>query len=111
MFRYFFFFIILFICPISFSAFLPATEDIPLMDGIILTENEDFSFDTPAGQILTLEGTLKISPSSVRIFYDETLQSLGWEKQESDSYVRGQDTLQLSFPAQDKIRFDILLSN
>lgn len=93
------------------AAFLPATEDIPLMDGIILTESSDFSFDTPAGQILTFEGKTEKDSSEIRSFYDETLVSLGWKKKEQDLYMRGNDTLQISFSQKNKLRFDILLSN
>ena len=111
MLKRFIFFILLFSSSIVSAGFFPTTADIPLMDEIILTENEYFSFDTPAGQILTREGILQTPPSSVRSFYDKTLQSLGWEKQEQDLYRRGKDTLQIIFPEENRIRFDILLSN
>lgn len=102
---------ILFHIGIANGAFLPQTNDIPLMDGIILTETEHFSFDTPAGQILTFEGNMKNDISFVRTFYDKTLASLGWQKNKTDFYVRGNDTLELSFIGENKIRFEILLSS
>lgn len=93
------------------AAFLPATEDIPLMAGITLVDSDGFAFDTPAGQILTFEGKTNNSVSEIRSFYDETLQSLGWKKKRTDFYERGNDTLKLYFVSKKEVRFDILLSN
>lgn len=105
-------FLLLFFCYFSASAsFLPATEDIPLMDGITLTESSDFLFDTPSGQILTLFATTQKEVQDIRIFYHETLLSLGWHKKSTDFYVRDNDTFQLTFPQKNEVRFDILLSN
>lgn len=99
-------------CGLSVSAaFLPATEDVPLMDGIVLTETSDFLFDTPAGQILTLSAKTQKEIQEIRTFYHDTLLSLGWQKKSSDFYVRGSDTFQLTFPNKNEVRFDILLSN
>ena len=105
------FFIFLFKGVFAQAAFLPATEDIPLMNGIILTETSDFSFDTPAGQILTLEGESDRNAVDIQTFYRETLTAMGWVQKATDFYVRGSDTLQLSFSQKNKVRFDILLSN
>ena len=93
------------------AAFIPATDDIPLMDGITLPETNDFSFDTPAGQILIFEGETKQSPNAIRAFYAESLIALGWSWQQKDLYVRGKDTFGLSFPAPNRVRFDIMLNN
>lgn len=93
------------------AGFLPMTEDIPLMDGIVLKETGYFSFDTPAGQILTFEGETKEEKQVVRDFYDKTLTALGWYQKKTDFYVRGNDTMTLSFPKKNKVRFDVLFSN
>ena len=91
--------------------FLPATDDIPLMEGITLSETSDFSFDTPAGQILIFDGTTEKTSASVRAFYDETLTALGWKKVKADFYKRGEDTLQLSFPKEKAVRFDVMINS
>ena len=91
--------------------FLPQTDDIPLMEGLILKQTDDVAFDTPAGQILVFETTTKNSPESIRSFYAQSLSSLGWTRKKKDSYTRGADTLTLSFPAPNMVRFDITLSN
>lgn len=94
-----------------FADFLPQTDDVPLMDGITINAPDDFSFDTPAGQILVFEGTTQLSVKSIQSFYAKTLTALGWTQKEKDSYVRGSDTLKLSFPSPKKVRFDITLSS
>lgn len=104
-------FIFLFSSVFVQAAFLPSTEDIPLMDGIILAESSDFSFDTPAGQILTFEGETDKNTSEIQVFYQETLTAMGWIENKTDFYVRGSDKFQISFPQKNKVRFDILLNN
>ena len=91
--------------------FLPQTDDIPLMDGLTLKQTEDVAFDTPAGQILVLEATTRNTPDSVRTFYAQSLTALGWSWKKKDTYVRGADTLELSFPTPNTVRFDITLAN
>jgi len=93
------------------AAFLPQTDDIPLMDGLVLKSTEDVSFDTPAGQILVLEATYRTTSDSIRSFYAKNLTALGWSWKKKDTYVRGADTLELSFPAKNTVRFDITLSS
>jgi len=95
----------------AYADFLPATDDIPLMDGVVLTETEDFAFDTPAGQILTFDATTKKTTQEVRAFYQETLTAMGWHARGKDSYARGGDTLVISFPKAGQIHFDITLSS
>ena len=90
--------------------FLPGTDDIPLMDGLTLPDADDFSFDTPAGQILIFEAKTSQPASTVRSFYDTTLMALGWVREKQDLYRRDKDTIHLSFPTQGSVRFDITLS-
>ena len=92
------------------AAFFPGTEDIPLADGIVLDDTADFSFDTPAGQILIFEGTLKTTPAAVRTFYADTLTALGWTHQTPDFFERAGDQMRISYPMTGRIRFDMTLS-
>ena len=95
----------------ALAAFLPATDDIPLMEGIELSDTTDFSFDTPAGQILIFDGTTQNQAADIRRFYDKTLAALGWQKKDTDTYHRGaDDVLQLSFPEKGRVRFDVMLN-
>jgi len=100
----------LFIGFCAHADFLPGTDDIPLMDGLTLPDADDFSFDTPAGQILIFEAETSQSPTAVRSFYDSTLTALGWTREKQDFYRRDKDTIHLSFPSQGSVRFDITLS-
>ncbi|MDY6408011.1 MAG: hypothetical protein SPL08_04870 [Pseudomonadota bacterium] len=109
--KYLSFFFVLFFSIGLFADFLPQTDDIPLMDGIILDTTDNFSFDTPAGQILVIEGHTSKTAETIRSFYAKTLTALGWTRQGTDAYERGNDTVKLSFPTADTIRFDIMISN
>lgn len=109
--KFLFFLTCLFWIPVVRADFLPQTDDIPLMEGLTLKSTEDVSFDTPAGQILVLEATFSTTPDLVRSFYAESLIALGWTWKKKDTYVRGADTLTLSFPTNHSVRFDITLSS
>ena len=92
------------------AAFLTGTEDIPLMDGVVLVPAEDFDFDSPAGQILILKAKTKLSREAVGSFYDKTLRAMGWKKVRVGIYTRGGDEFKLSFPAAERVQFDITLT-
>ena len=105
-----FLFCILCFC-LAQADFLPQTDDTPLMDGLILKQADDVAFDTPAGQILVFEASTKSSPNAIRDFYAQSLTALGWIHKKKDTYTRGADTLELSFPKPNTVRFDITLSS
>ena len=90
--------------------FLPGTDDIPLMDGLSLPDINDFSFDTPAGQILTFDANTSFSKKQVLSFYQKTLTAMGWQQSKSGYFTRGNDTLILSFPQAGSVHFDITLA-
>jgi len=87
-------FLALFLSFPSFAGFI-ADTDIPLMDELVVNEDESFSFDTPAGQIITFVAKTDRSAEEVRSFYQATLQGLGWLRKSSTQYVRDQDELSL----------------
>lgn len=93
--KYFVFLLLwLSISGISSAAFLSETVDIPLMEGMTLSdEEENFNFDTPAGQIVTVTATTAKTEKEVRSFYRETLPSLGWKIKKDDVFHRGKDLL------------------
>ena len=92
------------------AEFLTGTEDIPLMEGIILEPADDFSFDSPAGQILILDGQTTLDQAQIRSFYDKTLTAMGWKRVRTGVYARGGDDFKVSFPARGRVRFDITLT-
>ena len=70
-------------------------SDIPLMDGLVIDENDSFSFDTPEGQIMTVTAKTTASTKAVSSFYEESLKALGWQKKSTNQYRRDQDELTL----------------
>ena len=103
------FFLFVLCADVVWADFFPNTEDIPVMEGIILTEVTDFEFDTPAGQILTFNAETDNSPQQIRKFYLETLKSLGWIPEDDDTYVRDGDRFSVYFPKPKQVRFEMTL--
>ena len=77
--------------------FIAGTEDIPLMDNMVIEDSETVSFDTPDGQILNLTGYTKAPQSQVKKFYNNTLKTLGWIPKKDNTYTRDKDELSLTF--------------
>jgi len=69
--------------------------DIPMMDDMVVNENDTFSFDTPAGQIMSISCKTNSSVQDVKNFYKETLLALGWQTKSATEYAREQDKLSL----------------
>ncbi len=85
------------------AAFLPGTEDIPLMDGLTVSEDGAFDFDTPGGQILNVTATGTKTPEQIQSFYAETLTALGWRETGRNGvteYQRDGDILQVSITSE-----------
>ena len=92
------------------AAFL-ADTDVPLMDDLVVDENESFSFDTPAGQIMTFVAKTLNSVKDVNAFYKTALQELGWKQVSVERYTRDQDELVLQiFTAKGKTVVKIQLT-
>ena len=72
-----------------------ADTDVPLMDNLVVDENESFSFDTPAGQIVTFVAKTSSTAKEVQSFYEVALEELGWQKVSVRRYKRDQDELEL----------------
>lgn len=73
--------------------FIPGTDDLPMMDKMVVDENETISFDTPAGQILNVTAKTPLSGSKVLSFYDASLAALGWQKKSTGHYKRDKDEI------------------
>lgn len=91
--------LLLFFALVAHAEFVGET-DIPLMDGMQINENESFSFDVPAGQIMGFTATSKKSVAEVRDFYQTALEELGWQKKSANLYRRDQDELNLQISPQ-----------
>ncbi|MBQ3695851.1 MAG: hypothetical protein II938_02640 [Alphaproteobacteria bacterium] len=89
--KYFFVLFLLLCLPLR-AEFLAGT-DVPLMDGLIVNENDTVSFDTPSGQILSLTAQTSASKKEILNFYHESLLALGWQQKSQQKYRRDQDEL------------------
>ena len=112
----FFLLISIFINPVfADNSFLTNTSDIPLMDGMKMSVGEQMDFDTPTGQVLSLDGIIKNKTGDdVLLFYENVLPQMGWKKVETGFFVRQNDTLNIVIlknkkPA--KVRFEIFLTD
>lgn len=74
--------------------FLPFTEDIPQMEGLMDVE-EVANFDNPTEKLLILNAKTTLSEKEVLKFYNATLNNLGWNQQGKNTFKRGKDTLQI----------------
>jgi len=90
----FLFALCLFFSVTAWGAFINGS-DVPLMDGLVIDENDSFSFDTPEGQIMTITAKTTSSAKAVSSFYEESLTALGWQKKSTNLYRRDQDELTL----------------
>ena len=96
------------------DSFLTKTSDVPLMQGLKISPLNQMDFDTPTGQVLTLEGVSKTKTGDeVIAFYESILPQMGWKNAEKGSFLRQSDTLNiiiLKNKKPSKVRFDIFLT-
>jgi len=114
--KFIFCLILLTCCPLRVLGqdFIPGTEDIPLMEGLAIDENETVIFDSPDGQIMTILAKTTANPKDINRFYDSSLSALGWEKVAESTYQRNQDTLTFSLSPEKNstlIKFQITIPN
>ena len=81
--------------PIFASDFLTGTEDVPLMQGLALSEDETFDFENEDGRLYFSKAYTKDESEKVQKFYEETLPQLGWQRTD-EGYSREGDTLRIS---------------
>ena len=102
----------LFFCGLANSeTFLAQTTDIPLMPGVIISPVEQMDFDTPAGQVIVLEGISKQKTASEIVsFYENVLPQMGWETSKYGEFSRQDDAFNIVILKNEKpskVRFDI----
>ena len=74
------------------QGFLPATDDIPLMDGLYQVE-ETATFDSPAEKMTIISALSTKNSAEITRFYRQVLVNLGWTAQKNNHYIRATDTL------------------
>ena len=93
------------------TRFTKVIDDLPLMPGLQLIEDQDVLFSEPVlGRIAetNAEGTVDID--DVYRFYQKSLPGLGWKMLDARNYMRGQDRLRINAHADGKvtkIRFSV----
>lgn len=87
-------FLILWASMVCAQDFLPATEDVPLMQGLYQVE-ETATFDSPSEKMTLISAASHEKPEQIKRFYRQVLTNLGWVVVRDNNYKRGNDTLSL----------------
>ncbi len=106
-------FLFIFTIRVCAQNFLPATEDIPQMDGLYHVE-ENATFDSPSEKMTLVSALTKEKPKKVMQYYRQVLINLGWSSLKNNHYVRGKDTLSLEITPQGStysIQFTLVQKN
>ena len=62
------------------DAFIAGFEDLPLMEGLIQSQEDNFSFDTMQGRLIQAAASSDtLSFKEVVSYYEEVLPNLGWQ--------------------------------
>ncbi len=97
------------------DAFLPGTEDVPLMEGLSVNPTANIDFDTPAGQIRTVNATgQSLTGRKITAYYRQALSALGWRVEKDNRFVREKDSLVITVLKESKpavVRFETTMSN
>ena len=79
-------------------AFIPGTEDIPLMPALVPLEDGTMRFDTPTGRVVESLAQSRagqsLSPQSLSDFYNQILPGLGWQA-DGTSFIRSGERLEI----------------
>ena len=79
-------------------AFIPGTEDIPLMPALVPLEDGTMRFDTPTGRVVESLAQSRagqsLSPQSLSDFYNQILPGLGW-KTDGTGFTRSGERLEI----------------
>jgi hypothetical protein len=83
------------------DTFVPGTEDLPMMPGLIAIEGAGVVFDKPQGRIVEAEAKGKVKREAVRSFYGATLPGLGWKVAGPQRWSRENEALVIDIKGRD----------
>jgi hypothetical protein len=83
------------------DGFVPGTEDLPLMPGLVAVEGAGVVFDKPQGRIVEAEAKGKVKRDAVRKFYGATLPGLGWAASGPSRWQRESEALVIDIKGRD----------
>ena len=79
------------------DAFVPGTEDVPLMPGLTPVAGSSVVFDKPEGRIVEAQAVGKATRAAARAFYEASLPRLGWSAAGADAWRREGEVLRLDY--------------
>lgn len=85
------------------DGFVPGTEDLPLMPGLVAVAGSAVVFDKPEGRIVESTAHGKVRRYAVTRFYGQTLPQLGWHHVAGTAaaWTRAGERLNLDFHGHD----------
>ncbi len=81
--------------------FVAGVEDLPVMHGLMVLEDEGVVFDKPSGRIVEAYAFGAVEEGEVLAFYARTLPQLGWEAITGQRFQREGEVLTLEFKKDD----------
>jgi hypothetical protein len=97
--------LVLIAAPVAAHAdgFVPGTEDLPLMPGLVSVAGSAVVFDKPEGRIVESAARGKLTRYAVTRFYAQTLPQLGWRRVLGvpAAWTRAGERLRLDFRGRD----------
>lgn len=85
----------------SSITFVPGTEDVPLMAGLIPLREGGLVFDKPEGRIVQAMAKGMVTRAAVRRFYRASLAELGWVPVGPNQWSREGERLKVDFRGHD----------
>ncbi|HTH98164.1 MAG TPA: hypothetical protein VL574_12170 [Stellaceae bacterium] len=83
------------------TAYVPGTEDVPLMPGLTARSDGPLIFDKPQGRIVEATATGAVKREQVLSFYRSSLPELGWHQKGEHDFDRSGERLSLDFKGHD----------
>ena len=82
-------------------AYVPGTEDVPLMPGLTSVADSQLVFDKPQGRIIQISARGVVHRADVLAFYGQSLPSLGWRRLDAQHFQREGELLSFDFDGKD----------
>lgn len=77
------------------EAYVPGTEDVPLMPELAPIPEASLAFDTASGRVVVAFLNAEADLDAVLKFYGDTLPQLGWQKRGAAEWARAGEVLSI----------------
>lgn len=81
-------------------SYIPGTEDVPVMEGILCTQETPSLFDTEKGRVVISKVVSSLKDSEIENFYRQILSNLGWSKLSKNKYKRESQVLDIKIESE-----------